>query len=400
MRRIRKPRRFIIFVALCVLFGTIASFCTRARACDIPVFQYALAYWEADLYEVVVFHRGALSEARRAMLGTLARAGAAESGPANLRTTAVALDAQTAPQVLALWEAQRRAGATPPWMVLRYPQARGPGPAPPPAWAGALNRKNIALLIESPKRRELAERLLDGQCAVWVLLECGRKADDDAAAAALRTALDRAEKTLVLPTPTAQDETTVARGPEDLRVEFSVLRVARDDLAERVFVQVLLHSEGDLADAPGPIAIPIFGRGRALYALVDKGITGENVVEACAFLVGRCSCEAKAENPGRDLLMSAPWASRAPTRLVEEIELPPLTALPESMSSPATKPAPGSRVAPPARVSPQPRTATGAEAGASSNGPLRNTLAAVAMAFAVLAGAALIVKRRVQSPGS
>ncbi|PIW14960.1 MAG: hypothetical protein COW34_07135, partial [Armatimonadetes bacterium CG17_big_fil_post_rev_8_21_14_2_50_66_6] len=31
-------------------------------ACSVPVFQYALERWPADPYEVVVFHRGPLSE--------------------------------------------------------------------------------------------------------------------------------------------------------------------------------------------------------------------------------------------------------------------------------------------------------------------------------------------------
>src|SRR5205807_1381286 len=53
------------------------------------------------------------------------------------------------------------------------------------------------------------------------------------------------------------------------------------------------------------------GRGIALYALVGKGITAENIAKAAGFLVGECSCEVRRQNPGVDLLMAADWETGA-----------------------------------------------------------------------------------------
>ena len=34
-----------------------------SRACNVPVFRYALERWAADHFEVVIFHRGPLGQA-------------------------------------------------------------------------------------------------------------------------------------------------------------------------------------------------------------------------------------------------------------------------------------------------------------------------------------------------
>ncbi len=40
--------------AVCV---TVTLWTMAATACNVPVFRYALERWEADHYEIVVFHR-------------------------------------------------------------------------------------------------------------------------------------------------------------------------------------------------------------------------------------------------------------------------------------------------------------------------------------------------------
>src|SRR5437773_9807329 len=60
---------------LLILSGTALS--TAAdRTCSIPVFRYALERWPAAPYDVVVFHRGALTEEARSALNVLRQAGA------------------------------------------------------------------------------------------------------------------------------------------------------------------------------------------------------------------------------------------------------------------------------------------------------------------------------------
>ncbi|MFC1717423.1 hypothetical protein ACFL6S_27430, partial [Candidatus Poribacteria bacterium] len=104
----------------------------------------------------------------------------------------------------------------------------------------------------------------------------------------------------------------------DLRVAFSMIHLSRSDPNEKLFIQMLLNSEWDLKMLPKPIAFPIFGRGRALYALVGDGIRENNIEMACSFLVGWCSCEIKEQNPGVDILMSVNWDGMIDDRLYSQ----------------------------------------------------------------------------------
>ena len=71
---------------------------------------------------------------------------------------------------------------------------------------------------------------------------------------------------------------------------------------------MLLASEEDLRGFQNePMAFPIFGQGRVLYALVGKGIKVETVDRAAQFLIGSCSCQVKEQNPGVDLVMATDW---------------------------------------------------------------------------------------------
>jgi hypothetical protein len=93
-----------------------------------------------------------------------------------------------------------------------------------------------------------------------------------------------------------------------LSFEFSTLAVSRSDPNESFLRAMLLSSEPDLSQyTDEPILFPVFGRGRALYALVGDGINAENIRETVAFLTGPCGCEVKMLNPGVDLLMAVNW---------------------------------------------------------------------------------------------
>lgn len=99
--------------------------------------------------------------------------------------------------------------------------------------------------------------------------------------------------------------------PDRENAKFPIVDVSRDDPGEAVFRRMLLMSEPDLRDYDEPMAFPVFGRGRALYALVGAGINPDTIAEACMFLTSRCSCVVKELNPGMDLLMTANWDAAA-----------------------------------------------------------------------------------------
>jgi hypothetical protein len=169
-------------------------------------------------------------------------------------------------------------------LVVNYPTATK---IETDAWSGPLTVEAVALLLDSPARRTVAARLHSGE-TVWLLLESGRKDADETAARLI--------------------EENRPSTPASL-----IVRVRRDDPAEKMLVAMLLGSEPDLAGCREPIVFPVFGRGRVLYALVGAGITADNVRRAGAFLGSDCSCTVKRDNPGTDLLLTADWSDIAPT---------------------------------------------------------------------------------------
>ncbi len=120
--------------------------------------------------------------------------------------------------------------------------------------------------------------------------------------------------TLALPMPpgdVVQASTDYYPGPP-LRIAFSMVRVSRTDPAEAFLVRMLLQSESDLPTLDEPMAFPVYGRGRVLYALVGAGTNAVNIGGACAFLTGPCLCECKAPSIGAVRLMAADWIGGGP----------------------------------------------------------------------------------------
>lgn len=282
----------------CVVVG--ALICRTSSACSVPVFRYGLEHWAADPYRVLVVHREGLSPEAQALVQELRDAGTR----ANLSMHVADLANDPDPQAQAAWKAAGSPGA--PWLVALAPTSAR---VPDPVWSGPLNKANVSALIDSPARKSIAERFAEGESAVWILLESGDKSADDAAAKLIEARLTYLGNVMELPKLDEQDirNGLVSLPPDGLRLAFSLVRVSRADPAEAIFTQMLLATEPDLKQTTGPIAFPVFGRGRALYALVDKGIKHETIDEAASFLIGSCSCQVKEKNPGADLLMAVDW---------------------------------------------------------------------------------------------
>ena len=292
------------FIVVAVILSIGLGLCLVAQACNVPVFRYALERWNSDPYRVVLFHRGALTAAERETLAPLYDQ--QDKSLANLTFRAVDVskwsdDSDEHKADRELLAAQ--ADSSLPRLILQYPEPLRNGAV---VWAGPLEREAVAGLTQSPLRSELVRRLADGQTAVWLLLECGEKEKDDAAAALIQAELTKLSAELKLPelTDAPSDELLSAK---PLEIAFSVQRVSRSDANEAALTGMLVHSESDLAERSDPMVFPVFGRGRALLPLVGAGITAENVHDSAAFLVGACSCEVKELNPGFDLLLAAEW---------------------------------------------------------------------------------------------
>ncbi len=274
------------------LTGLMLLATASAWACQVPVFRYALERWEPGLYRV------------------RAPAGVEISGLANAeleKTTATQLELYFPP---------------------RLRQATGA-----PIWSATMNAENVRVMLDSPVRQELAKRLLAGQSAVWLLLESGDAAKDDATAKTVEEGLRAAQEKLKLPDGViTQDEANdpnkrrenadVLQSDLPLKIEFSTLRMSRYNMEEQALIAMLMHLEPDLGEYVNePMVFPIFGRGRAIEPLIGKGIHIDNMLDAATYLCGACSCEIKEQNPGIDLLMTADWTPVATKEVVETVTI-------------------------------------------------------------------------------
>jgi hypothetical protein len=291
-----------------------------APPCNIPVFRYALERWPAAPYDVVAFHRGPLTDEQGAALNVLRGAGA------NLELDRIDVAEPLPPKRQRLVEKLKLQA---PCLVALYPGSETA------AWTGPLTADAAKGLTESPARREVSKRLLAGESGVWVLLDSGDAAKDAAAVGTLQRELKGLERSLKLPPHAADDPPLLSDLP--VKVAFSVFRIDRKDPAEAALVSMLMNSDTGLN---GPVVFPIFGRGRALWAMAGDGLNARYISEAGIFLTGACSCEAKEFNPGVDLLFAADWEAglaAAPER--ERIPDPVLKPRPPDREATAPSPA-------------------------------------------------------------
>jgi len=364
-------------------------------ACNVPVFRYALERWEPDRYEAVVLHRGGLSASERDAVKLFQEfSGESTAKHANIVVRTADLDSPGDAAMRGLLEA---AGSPePPCVVLGYPASLGKRPA---VAAVPLTRRDVESILESPVRREIARRIMGGESAVWILLESGDTSRDKKARSLLEREIKKLESTLVLPAAVEGNEAgspvVTVDGP-DVRIDFSIVRLSRTDPAERMLVGMLVHSEPDLQDyADQPMAFPVYGRGRALYALVGEGITPGNIEKACRFIIGACSCEVKALNPGVDLLVAADWAKAVTKSVIPDETIPPLTGTSGLVETRTDTALTGVGSWPVNKVFTAADTVSSADAVAGPGGLIRNMIIALGILFAASAGlTAVVVSRR------
>jgi hypothetical protein len=308
---------------------------SRAAACDLPVFRYALEHWPPDNYQAIVFHSGPLGKPEAAVVAGLEKLAADVGAPMNLDVQTVDVSKPDDEESLQLYEAL---GKPPlPHVAIVYPRV---GPTAnvtmlrAVVWSNPLSQAAGQGVLTSPVRKEIVRRLRAGESAVWLLLECGDKAKDDAAAKTLTDELAVLQKTLKLPEPQEGNQlapgaaTVAASQKTDLKIAFSVLRVSRGDAAESHFAAMLDKMNGP--EVKGPVALPVFGRGRALAMLSGEELSPATIRSVSEFLTGACSCTAKERIRGVDLLLAADWGDLTTDPPV------PLTSVMPAATLPAT----------------------------------------------------------------
>ncbi len=289
LKRFRTAFRTVLTVLL------VLQRASSVEACLTPVFRYALERWEPDRYLVEVVYRGTLSDEAGKAVDLLADYANRAKCPANL--TIQRVDLAKASEGSVEINGLEGLGSGQGRIIVYNPRDRE---KLRPVWRAPLTAESVEQLVDSPLRREIASRLMRGDSAVWILLESGDKEKDDAAAAVLEEQLAALEKALKLPSDYLH-----AASPSDvssLRISFSSVRLKRDDPLEEFLVASLMPP-----DANEPVAFPVFGRGRALCALVGEHINENSIFSAGSFLVEACTCQVKWMNPGIDLLFAAEW---------------------------------------------------------------------------------------------
>ena len=181
----------------------------HAFACSVPVFRYALEHWAADAYQIEIAHHGQLSAADQALVTKLTQSKVSNIAVKHIDST----------------------DATP-RIIVKHPAVFG---QPREVWSAPLNAASVEAVLDSPVRQEIATKLGDGESAVWVLLESGDKAKDDAVAQLLDRESTRLAETMELPKLDAQDiKNGLVSVPDDgLLLSFSVLRLSRENAAEQ-----------------------------------------------------------------------------------------------------------------------------------------------------------------------
>lgn len=297
----------------------------------MPVFRYALERWVTDVYSCSVFYDGsdpAWSERSK----TLLEAELESADLANLNSLYI--------DVSKLSEHERSlvpglSQATSfPFVQLRYPEKNGMSKL---ALASTWKPGVLSGWVNSPLRKQISSDILSGQSAVWVLVEGSDAEQNDTLATKLRLILDEAQSEIELPhgvirkdegeaylkaNPTALRE-DVLKSDIPLNIEFSIARLKQGDPAE-AYLWSVVKGQSKIREGDAYL-FPVFGRGRMLPAFHGGSLSKELIMKGCEYLLGECSCEVKAQNPGVDLLMAVDWDKAIEgTQVIPDMELPPL----------------------------------------------------------------------------
>lgn len=270
VQRGARASRILGLGALCLLLATAASY-----ACTIPVFRFALDRWEVDRFRLVIPASWGTQPDILKLLIPLRG-----NGSANVRIEETPDAAVTEAKLL-------------------FPNDDTS------IWSGKLDATTLPPLLDSPARRELLKRILAGESAVWVV--CTKDADK-AEADRIEKRLRYLQQVAALPQQDPNDpDSQLGPGPP-LKLKFSVLRVSLDDPAEKLFAAMVAGPKQQEFITQGTsFAGPVFAKGRVLGSWPLSELDDTAIEDASLFLIGRCSCRIKNENPGWDVVLKTEW---------------------------------------------------------------------------------------------
>lgn len=243
-------------------------------ACTTRVSEWILLNTPPEIYSLVYFYNGSLSEELKSQHDKLDQS----TAHANLRFRKVA-DKSIRQPYYALYYRNR--------FIEKF---------------GSYS--DLGSLTTSPVREKIAGELMAGKLCVMLYLKTGEEQKDEAGWQVLQK--------------------TVETSP--FKEIIAVVELNREDVDEAHFISFLLNVEEDLKRIHEPMLFGIFGKFKALEPLLAGGITGENINLMVGFLTAECSCLIKDDLPGADILFSGRWDNPKPALLNKILDENPLLA--------------------------------------------------------------------------
>ena len=300
-----------------------------ARACNTPVYRYAMYNWPSAPYRVFHFHRGEPTEADKAVNAAIEALSENRETPTNIFVDSIDLtktDLDKLPKpVKEAFEAHEDGEPThlvfTPWGVKIF--------------SGRLNKDILKAMSESPARTRIAKLLQEGNTTVLLFVPGKDKKETARVQKEIKEVIRRGASgeipidaaLALLPTPGADgkqpDEDAMA---EAAKTKIATITVNRSDEAEQWLIRSLMTVESDLPElADEPMVFAMYGRGRALEPYVGKGIDADNLTDVVMFLGSACSCTVKEMNPGSDLLFKWNWDTTAEVLAADDpsFDIPP-----------------------------------------------------------------------------
>ena len=275
-------------------------------ACNIPVFRYALERWAPDRIEVIIFHTEPLSTADQQSVNAISQQTSVKDGPANAAVREYLIGTNRDEDLEDLWKRVSTAkDVETPYVVVRSKASKG---ARVNSWRGPLRKFASSQTLTSPVRQQISRELLGGTSVVWLVLRSEDEKKTDNVVRQLNADLKALARTIELPDGIGLPGSELM-SEVPLLMKFKVVTVDPADPRERYLVELLQGLAPESLSEKEPLAVPVFGRGRALEVIPGSDVTTELTKDLTMFLCAACSCQVKDMNPGFDLLMATDWTT-------------------------------------------------------------------------------------------
>ncbi len=286
-------------------------FCSTTFACSVPVFRYALEYWQPDPYQIILNYNPLQSNNFKKIVKEINK-------HSNNRSFIVKKTKRS----------QANQG-----IILKYPANTK---IKNNIYEDSLTVENFEKIIKSPARQKLIDKITGGDSLVFLILEGDNHNQNNRISKTILKNISILENEIKLP----HELSDIPK--EDLSIydtniifKLSMMRLSKTNSEEKVFINVLTKSLPEkIYKKSEPIVFPIFARGRMIGAILEKDLNTETLRRLCEYIAGECSCEIKSRNPGFDTFIPVGWNLEKMKSLISEVILPPLSGFSEFMLPP------------------------------------------------------------------